>query len=105
MRMSDVLRKKVKELNGELPAYCTAELTRHGRVAIYFRRIGKTGRIRMRAEAGGPDFHRQYAALLEGRVPARTGRMPPASAAHGTWRWLCQNYFASAQFKDLQALG
>ena len=98
-------RKRVNELNAGLPPYCTAELTRHGRIAIYYRRVGKTGRIRMRSEPGSPEFHREYAAMLEGHIAAPQARSGRECEQVGTWRWLCERYFASVQFKDLEPIG
>jgi integrase len=100
----NALRKKVRELNHKLPKYCTAELTRHGRIAIYYRKVGRTGRIRMRAEPGSPQFHREYAACLDGLLRSAEGAQR-SSTDKGTWSWLCERYFSSIKFRDLEQIG
>lgn len=97
-------RKQVKQLNSALPQYCTAELSRHGRICVYFRQVGLTGRVRVRSEPGTPAFFTEYAALLQGKV-VLPRVAPTKSAQPRTWRWLCQQYFASGSFRSLAATG
>ena len=91
-------RKLCRALNAELPKYCTAEVSRHGRVVVYFRQVGRTGRIRMRPEPLSTEFFRLYAELLDGRVPMP---LEAANASAHTWHWLCERYFASIGYRDL----
>ena len=96
-------RKEVAALNTRLPKYCTAEVSRHGRPVVYFRRVGVTGRIRVRSEPLSVVFFREYAALLDGQIaPAPPSRQIAVAA---TWQWLCQRYFGSVAFRDLEPIG
>jgi integrase len=97
-------KKDVRRINSVLPRFCTAELTRHGRIAIYFRQVGKTGRIRLRADPGSSEFHREYATLLDGETPTPHWQQRRTSNP-ATWRWLCEGYFSSTKFRDLQSRG
>lgn len=76
-----------------LPKFCSEDTDRHGKVRVYFRRPGQP-KVRLYGIAWTPGFMEQYERALNGT---------PASAAsrktkHGTWRWLCQQYFTSAEF-------
>ena len=96
----------MKALNLSLPSYCTAEFSRHGRVCVYYRRVGQTGRIRIREQPLSPEFWHEYARLLSGASaspPAR--RSANNGPGHGTWRWLCVEYFQSAPFRKLAMSG
>lgn len=105
-RSHSVARSEVIRLNaGILPAYCTAEVTRHGRVCVYFRQVGRTGRIRIRPEPGTGEFYSTYGALLNGDVPKSEPASTRKLSSPQTWRWLCERYFQSMQFRGLAAKG
>ena len=101
-RIADA-RKQTALLNGKLPRFCTAEVTRHGKVVVYFRRVGLTGRIRIRSEPLSGAFYGEYSSLLVGNVPVPATIRSTTTPA--TWRWLCEGYFKSIQFKDLEPVG
>jgi integrase len=82
------------------------DVDRYGHVRIYFWRKGGR-KVRIRETPGTPEFFETYRRLLNqserGALPgiAKTdGRPTP-----GTWRWLCAEYFASADFRRLDARG
>lgn len=77
--------------------YLVQDTDRHGNVRYYYRRKGKP-KVRITAAPGTPEFQEQYAAAHGGKV---VGRPTPAKAGEGSFRWLCQHYFASAPFKLL----
>jgi len=71
-----------------------------GVLRFYFRRRGQK-KIRLHGLPGTDEFNAQYYAALNGLYEeARSG---PKLAANGTFRWLCEQYFQSAEFKRLDA--
>lgn len=99
-------REAVRRLNqsGLLPRYCTAELSRHDKICVYFRIVGRTGRIRIRSEPGSSEFHARYAALLRGDVPPTTTTAPIRAQTY-SWRWLCEKHFQGLTFQSLAPRG
>jgi len=88
--------------------YCYAELSRHGKVVLYFRRAKGERKIRMHSEPFSAEFHMDYAAARKGRFGASEGRIansarasPPNAPVPHTWRWLCKQYFLAADFRAL----
>jgi integrase len=83
-----------------LPLYCCEDQDRHGNFRIYFRRKGQP-KVRLHGTPWTPAFMEQYERAL-------TGKAVVAEKPHqrrgkpGTWRWLCQEYFASVEFKTLE---
>jgi integrase/recombinase XerD len=70
---------------------------RHGNVRCYLRLPGKP-KIRVRGTPGTEEFMVNYHAALSAASGApRQARV----AARGSFRFLCQGYFASATFKGL----
>jgi integrase len=83
--------------------YILQDTDRHGNPRIYFRKRGSP-MTRMRHEPGSREFMDDYHALvrgetLESETPAPRITKPTA----GTWRALCVSYFASGDFKQLDA--
>jgi integrase len=68
------------------PPHLHRQVTRHGRV-VWYVRIGKGPRLRIRAEFGSAEFNAEYQAALLGELPPRKGR-PKA----GTLAWLVERY-------------
>jgi len=81
-----------------LPNYCCEDTDRHGNVRLYFRR-GKA-KIRIRAIVGTDEFRRIYASLMAGG-DADPSSMKPRCLPH-SWKWLCQQYFSSVQYLQLE---
>jgi integrase len=77
--------------------YIYRNTDRHGNERIYFRRRGTT-KVRMREPLGSPEFMAHYAALLSEHNGI--GASPAAKPA--TLHWLCEQYFRSAAFRQLE---
>jgi hypothetical protein len=71
---------------------------RHGSVRLYVRKRGK-GKIRLRQQPGTREFLDEYWAAVKGEAPAGADRSKIASPEKGTLRWLCTQYYGSADFK------
>ena len=81
--------------------YLFEEVDRHGNVRVYFRRRVGERRIRMHETPGTATFDDEYKRAFRGeaiRSPMQTKhkRAEPAS-----FRWLCEQYYVSAKFRDL----
>jgi integrase len=80
------------------PPHLHRELTRHGK-AVWYVRLGKGRRIRLRAEFGSADFGAEYQAAITGAPRPNIQR---ASAA-GTLAWLVDRYRETAVWVRLSA--
>jgi integrase len=69
---------------------------RHGKVRYYYRRHGKQTPIPH--EPGTMDFQLAYDALVN---PAALSPTVQPVMRHGTWRWLCAQYFQSLDYAEL----
>lgn len=81
-----------------LPQYCSEDVDRHGGIRIYFRRPGQK-KIRIRGTPWTPEFMERYERALAGMAVEPAPR--DTRGASGTWRWLCQQYFAAPDFLHL----
>jgi integrase len=77
------------------PPHLQREITRHGK-AVWYVRVGKGPRIRLKAEYGTPEFTETYRAALAGEQPKRD--KTPAS---GTLAWLIERYRDSTAWTSL----
>lgn len=77
------------------PLHLHRETTRHGRI-VWFVRIGKGPRTRVRGEYGSPDFDAAYQAALAG-TPISAAR----KAAKGSLAWLTEQYRESGAWRSL----
>ncbi|MGH6859244.1 MAG: tyrosine-type recombinase/integrase, partial [Phyllobacterium sp.] len=66
---------------------------------FYFRKKGQP-KVRILGIPGTDEFNAQYYAALNGTIEkaAHTG---PKLSTKGTLRWLCEQYFQSAEYKQL----
>jgi integrase len=80
------------------PPHLHRELTRHGK-AVWYVRVGKGPRIRLRAEFGSADFGAEYQAAITG-APRPNNRGAPAA---GTLAWLVDRYRETAVWAGLSA--
>ena len=71
---------------------------RHGNVRIYFRRRGQA-KVRIHESFNSPEFIGAYNRLLGASDAVRGAR--PQAAPLGTLRWLCEQYFRSSKFRQL----
>lgn len=77
------------------PPHLHRELSRHRKV-VWYVRVGKGPRIRLRAEYGTEQFGTEYQAAMAGEIPGK-----PSKAARGTLAWLWMLYRQSAAWLDL----
>ncbi|WFN88003.1 site-specific integrase [Agrobacterium pusense] len=71
-----------------------------GSLRFYFRRKGQP-KVRLPGLPGTDEFNAAYYAALEGVQKEKTAG--PKMAGKGTFRWLCQLYFQSAEYKQLDS--
>jgi len=76
------------------PPHLHREITRHGR-AVWYVRVGRGPRVRIRAEYGSPEFDAEYRAALAG-IPARNSAPSTSSLA-----WLITRYRETTAWTDL----
>lgn len=78
------------------------DVDRHGNVRVYLRRPGSS-KIRLRQPPGSAAFLAEYRAAVEaaGRAAASPPRPRPGDAAQGSLQWLCERYYVSAEFQQL----
>jgi integrase len=80
--------------------YVVEDVDRHGNVRLYFRRKGKT-KIRLYGLPGSDAFMAAYKEALAGLHEKPERPSPVQKVARGSFRWLCEEYFRSAEFKQL----
>jgi hypothetical protein len=68
------------------PPHLHREVTRHKK-SVWYVRVGKGPRIRIRAEYGTPEFDAEYQAAVSGNVVARN-----RTIAAGTLAWLIDRF-------------
>jgi integrase len=76
------------------PPHLHRQITRHGR-AVWYVRIGKGKRIRLRSDFGTDDFRLEYEAAIVGRPLSAKG------AAAGTLQWLYDRYRETGSWTKL----
>lgn len=72
-----------------------------GVLRFYFRKRGQP-KIRLHGMPGTDEFNAQYYRALNGELPADSPS-GPRLAKRNTLRWLCEQYFSSAEYKLLDA--
>jgi hypothetical protein len=77
------------------PRYLHRQTSRHGQT-VWYVRIGKGPRIRIRGEYGSPEFLANYDTAIRGQRPVSAG-----SAKAGSLEWLIGRYRESAAWRDL----
>lgn len=77
------------------PPHLHHEVSRHGKT-VWYVRMGKGPRIRIKATYGTPDFEAAYQAALNGETAPEPGK-----AAKGTLEWLWNLYRQSDDWRDL----
>ena len=77
------------------PPHLHRETTRHGK-AVWYVRLDKGKRIRIKADFGTPDFEAEYqAAMIDGRPKPTKGTLA------GSLAWLFEQYRESQVWRDL----
>ena len=77
------------------PPHLHREANRHGKV-VWYVRVGKGSRVRIRAAYGTPEFEEAYQAAIQGDRPRG-----PARATRGTLGWLFHLYRQTTDWTDL----
>src|SRR5207248_4458012 len=77
------------------PPHLHREANRHGTM-VWYVRVGKGPRVRIKAEYGTPEFEAAYHAALNGELP-----QPAAKAARGSLEWLWMLYRQTNAWTDL----
>lgn len=97
LRDGDVITEKLR--------YVYEDVDRHGNIRIYFWRGKGHRKTRLREAPGTAQFLRAYTAAHEvdtfkgaAADPSDHSIKPPKA---GTWGWLCNEYLASGEFKQL----
>jgi integrase len=84
--------------------YLKEDVDRHGNVRLYFRRSAEP-KVRLTEKPGTPAFEAEYLRAFAGEVAIRAAGDPLArgrsGAANGTMRWLVEQYYGSAAFRQL----
>ena len=80
------------------PPHLHREITRHGK-AVWYVRIGKERRVRLRGEFGTPDFGAEYQAAVTGAPHSRVKGAP----AVGSLAWLIARYRGTTAWSVLAA--
>lgn len=76
----------IEDMPHPRPPHLQRQITRHGK-AVWYVRVGKGPRIRIRSPYGSPEFDAEYQAALLGERPA-----PKGSARAGSLAWLVDRY-------------
>lgn len=79
------------------PPHLHREANRHGRM-VWYVRVGKGPRTRIKADYGTPEFEFAYRAALAGEKP-----MPKSGTATRSLKWLVGLYRQSSTWRDLAA--
>ena len=77
------------------PPHLHREANRHGRL-VWYVRVGKGPRIRIKAVYGTPEFEEAYQAAIQGDPPRGAAR-----ATRGTLAWLFDLYRQTTAWTDL----
>ena len=75
------------------PPHLQREITRHGK-AVWYVRVGRGPRVRIRAEYGTPEFDAEYRAALAG-TPTRK-----AAPSCSSLEWLLARYRETTDWTD-----
>jgi integrase len=77
------------------PPHLHRETNRHGNV-VWYVRVGKGPRVRIKADYGTPEFEEAYQAAVQGKRPRGSAR-----ATRGTLGWLFDLYRQTSAWTDL----
>lgn len=84
-----------------LPPHCVEDVDRYGNARVYVRIRGKMSKkVRIHGAPYSAEFMERYARVMEGLPADPDATDPKQKHAVGTWGWLCQEFFASPEFKS-----
>lgn len=81
--------------------YLVEDVDRHGNVRLYVRRPG-TPKVRLHEMPGTDAFLAEYRQAFQSSAAAKATKAPTGTVP-ASLRWLCEQYFASPEFKTLEA--
>lgn len=84
----------IMDMPRQRPPHLQREITRHA-TSVWYVRVGKGPRVRIRATYGTPEFNAEYAAAVAGKPIAPTG------PANGTLHWLWDRYRETGKWTAL----
>ncbi len=87
----------MEEMPRPRPPHLHRETTRHGR-PVWYVRLDRGPRVRIRADYGTPEFEAEYQAAIEGR-----SRPKKAGGPSGSLAWLLERYRETAEWAHLSA--
>ena len=82
--------------------YVVEDTDRHGNVRIYLRKPGHA-KVRLKSEIGTQEFLDEYRAAFDGALPKAPDAIIARRGSKGTLKWLCEQYYVSAEFKRLSS--
>ena len=82
--------------------YLYEDVDRHGNVRVYFWRGKGHRKTRIKAPPGTTGFHNEYQAAYDAAPLAKEKQQQNGPAPPASFRWLCERYFASTSFGQLQ---
>lgn len=80
--------------------WVSEDVDRHGNVRLYFRRSGER-KVRLPGPVGSPAFLQAYRDAVAGNPKPRANAVERARPVMGSLHWLCEQYFKSDAFLDL----
>lgn len=80
--------------------YLVEDTDRHGNVRLYVRKRGKQ-KIRLKQRLGTHEFLEEYWDAVKGRSTSTDERAKITPPDKGTLRWLCAQYYVSADYRGL----
>lgn len=80
--------------------YVVEDTDRHGNVRVYLRKPGHS-KVRLKSQPGTQEFLDEYRAALHGAMPKEHVSPIDRRGNKGTFKWLCEQYYASAEYKRL----
>ncbi len=98
----DMAKFRMRDGTGTVElTYVVEDVDRHGNVRLYVKRRGAK-KVRLRQRPGTAEFMAEYRDALAGRsILASVKHEIQVPAGKGTLRWLCEQYYRSAEFKRL----
>ncbi len=82
--------------------YVVEDTDRHGNVRIYLRKPGHS-KVRLKSQPGTAEFYEEYRAALHGAAPKAPEAPIDRRGSKGSFKWLCEQYYASAEYKRLSS--
>ncbi|MDK3075797.1 tyrosine-type recombinase/integrase [Sedimentitalea sp. JM2-8] len=82
--------------------FVVEDTDRHGNVRVYLRKPGHA-KVRLKSQPGTQEFLTEYRSALHGAMPQTPAAAIERSGNKGTFKWLCEQYYGSAEYKRLSS--